>query len=294
MEKKLFKAATDFGVKDRLKIFKNRDLNLLSQSDIITNSGHVRPIDRQLLDVLKKSAVLPLMWETWELRESDFDINLCKEKQILVLGTEEHEEPNDMTMYNGWIGLKILFELGFDGGDVLIIGSPRNLTKPMQAMMKDIGCEVTLIGNFDDADLSYAQFENSWKKISNSVDIIIFAHHGENHPFSAQSKLKFHQLANINPTVKIGVITADIEKSELHESGLTYFPERLASKWFMSYSAAELGYRPVIDLFAAGLKVGQEMMTGRQLFSNLEDAANYTLANSPAMDLQGHLAWVKE
>ena len=59
--------------------------------NIVTNLGFVRPINKQLIDELPSNAVISLMWEPWELREEDIDVNYCVSKDIPVIGTNERD-----------------------------------------------------------------------------------------------------------------------------------------------------------------------------------------------------------
>jgi hypothetical protein len=61
-----------------------------SRFDIITNSGHLRPINREQIMKMKPTAVIPLMYEGWELRKSDLDLLACRERGVRVAGTNEH------------------------------------------------------------------------------------------------------------------------------------------------------------------------------------------------------------
>ena len=98
----------------------------------MTNSCLVRPIDRELIAVLKPTVVIPLMWETWEFRSFDFDFNYCKERGIVVLGTNERQLHCDMLGSIGLCSLKLLFELGFDGGKVFLMGNTHSLAFSMK------------------------------------------------------------------------------------------------------------------------------------------------------------------
>ena len=59
------------------------DYSGIEDADIITNLGSVRPVNSRLINRLKKHAVIPLMWETWEFREEDLDIRECLKKNIM-------------------------------------------------------------------------------------------------------------------------------------------------------------------------------------------------------------------
>src|ERR1700722_16331483 len=44
---------------------------IIAQADIITNSGHLRPLNEEKLRYAKDGVVIPLMYEAWEWREAD-------------------------------------------------------------------------------------------------------------------------------------------------------------------------------------------------------------------------------
>src|SRR6478672_1970860 len=56
-------AARRVGVSERLHITLKKAVEHVADSDIITNSGFVRPIDRTMISWMKPTAVVPLMWE---------------------------------------------------------------------------------------------------------------------------------------------------------------------------------------------------------------------------------------
>ena len=62
---------------------------MVAQADIITNSGHVRPIDAEMIGWMKPTAVIPLMYEAWEFRDADLDLAACQRRGIVVAGTNE-------------------------------------------------------------------------------------------------------------------------------------------------------------------------------------------------------------
>src|SRR5690349_15533376 len=54
------------GVVDRVELVSAKDPGIIGAADIITNSGNVRPIDAETVSHMKPSAVVPLMYESWE------------------------------------------------------------------------------------------------------------------------------------------------------------------------------------------------------------------------------------
>jgi len=54
---------------------------IIAKADIITNSGHLRPLNNEKLQHSKKGVVIPLMYEAWEWRDADLDIEFCKKME---------------------------------------------------------------------------------------------------------------------------------------------------------------------------------------------------------------------
>jgi len=58
--------------------------------DLVTNSGHLRPIDGGIVAQLSPRAVVALMFEAWELRDGDIDVATCARRGVAVVGVDEH------------------------------------------------------------------------------------------------------------------------------------------------------------------------------------------------------------
>src|SRR5215831_11143515 len=55
------KIADMAGVAESIRIVTSKTEDVIKQADIVTNSGHVRPINRQMINSMKPTAVIPLM-----------------------------------------------------------------------------------------------------------------------------------------------------------------------------------------------------------------------------------------
>ena len=62
---------------------------IIAQADIITNSGHLRPLTESLLKHAKDEVVIPLMYEAWEWRDADMDISYIRKRGIKIGATNE-------------------------------------------------------------------------------------------------------------------------------------------------------------------------------------------------------------
>ncbi len=287
------RAAAAFGVADNVEVRIGRFDEGLAQSDIVTNSGFVRPLDSDLLVRLKPTAVIPLMWETWEFRPADLDLDACKARGTLVLGTKEQEPPCDLRFFTGLFALKLLFELEFDGGKVLLLGNSPLPAGAIAGQMRRTGIDLTWVSAEPEGDLRYEQLREHFSSHGQEYDIMVVAEHRHHHRLLGEDGfLDYQEILNINPDLKLGIISGDIDVPQLKASGLRYFPQDISPVGFLSYQPYHMGPRPVLMLYTAGLKVGEAMARARLRGLNPKDAAREALASSPAMDFVGDMAWL--
>ena len=111
------------GVGSLIEIVTEKAPEIIAQSDIITNSGHVRPIDNGIVNWMKPSAVIPLMYEAWEFRPSDLDLAACRHRGIKIGGTNERHPAVDVFSFLGIMAVKLLNDAGISvyGSSILLL-----------------------------------------------------------------------------------------------------------------------------------------------------------------------------
>ncbi len=85
---------------------------IIADADVITNSGHLRPLDQSKLQFAKNGAVIPLMYEAWEWRNADVDIEQVRTKNLKLGATNERHPDVDVFNYLGDMALKMIFDAG--------------------------------------------------------------------------------------------------------------------------------------------------------------------------------------
>ncbi len=90
----------------------NLDPEIIAQADIITNSGHLRPLNESVLAHAKDEMVIPLMYESWEWRDADMDIHYIRNRGFKVGATNERHPDVDVFNYLGDMALKQIFDAG--------------------------------------------------------------------------------------------------------------------------------------------------------------------------------------
>lgn len=290
VERHTLEQARTWGVEDRLEVSFSRPAEQVAEADLITNSGFVRPIDAQMVAAMKPTAVVALMWETWEFRESDLDLPACRERGVLVMGTWETRPPCDMRGYAGPLGVKLLLELGLEvfGSRVALLGAQPSLGRPMYEGLRALGAEVAWFG-VEDAGTAggprpYEELPDWFPAHGASLDVLVVCeHHDPRLLLGDGGLLGYSEMARVNPGLRIAVATGNVDAAGLRASGLARFPAEVRPFGHMSHQPSELGPRPVLELYAAGLKVGQEMARARLRGLDPEAAAEEAKLHSPAM-----------
>ena len=290
------KLAADWGCSERIVVKEDLDGDDLAQADIITNSGHLRPITKEQISQLKSTAVIPLMWETWEFREADLDLNACKKREILVLGTNESVPPCDMKKYSAMIGVKLLLELGLEiaGNTIVLVGSTSTLCSSIKSALRFLGADVVWFShNNSESDFFYPELRDYLRKNAMNIDGVLSAeHHFSDQILGKDGFIDFLEISHLNPDIRIGISCGNIDIDDLKNSKLIYFPKEIVPFGYMSYQSHHLGPLPVMDLFASGLKVGEVMAKGRLSGLSIKNTTIHALGNSPAIDFEGELAWL--
>ena len=247
----LLDLADAWGVNDRVLVTDDRCDTFISQADVVTNLGFVRPLDADFLSRLKKTVALPLMWETWEFREQDMDLGACRRLGIPILGTNEDHPELGTTSFLGPVAIRLLFELEVEvlRSRVVVVGGGK-FAISIRAALVGAGAESVevVVPTKDMGRLA------CW----DSADAIIFAEHRiPDLLLGAGGWLDPIWLANINPAICLAHICGNLNEASLKNAGLRYAPAPIAGLGYMSVTTNFVGPRPLIDLHAAGLRVGE-------------------------------------
>ena len=246
--------AQRWGVADKIP-------SILAQVDIVTNLGFVRPIDKYMIAHLKPTAVLPLMWETWEFREADLDLSECRRKGITVLGTNERAVGLDLFTYVGYLAVKLAFELEIEiyRSKVVVVGSNPFGESSVKAFNK-------LEANIKYIDLSVGASlatESAKSTFRNADLVVLVEHHSPVCLIGSEGQMTVDELLALSPHVSIVHIAGNINREEIDSAAIPCFPQKSAAPGHMSVTTDYLGPKPVIVLHAAGLKVGEAMARAR-------------------------------
>ncbi|MCM2284756.1 MAG: hypothetical protein NDI81_08250 [Desulfobacula sp.] len=233
-------------VSDRIDIFTERTPQIFSQADIITNLGFVRPLDSVVIAHMKSTAVIPLMCETWEFREGDVDIATCNARGIKVYGTNEDYPGLEVFSYSAWLCMKLLHDAHIEiHKSKITIVSTDKFGVVIEKFLACNGINVFLVPKVDvncieDADaLVIADYTRDDQIIGDRGDVTA------------------EEIFGIAPHLTIVQFAGIIDIEAVKKFGLNIYPGIELPSRRMVRTLGELGPSPVVELHAAGLKVGE-------------------------------------
>ena len=244
------------GVADRIEILVNADVShCVSDSDIITNSGFLRPLSENLLSRCKSGAVVPLMYDSWELRDHDVDIEYCRESGIKVAGTWEDHPSIAVFSSVGTLAVKLALEAGFEVyQNRVAVWSDDPFGDISRQAFINTGAESAEIYNNVDALITDLP----------DLDFVYLCDYDESRDyFGPNGIFDIHRMKAVNPTFGMVHLFGRVDASLLKDNGLTVFPQYDGHASHMSCTLGHLGPKPIISLQVAGFRVAQEMIDGR-------------------------------
>jgi hypothetical protein len=234
-------------VANRVTLLDRKDPAKLAEADIVTNSGHVRPLDAATISLMKPGAVIPLMYESWEFRALDVDLAACKERGIAVAGTNERHKSVDVFSYLGVIAVKQLLDAGIAVyGSRLLLLCDNDFAVYIEGGLTAMGAKVDVRASLSCADLQ------------EPLDAVVVALKPKDR--EVLSAFDAERLASTQPGTLVAQFWGDIDRERLADLGLPMTPPVAPPRGHMGILLSDAGPDGVVRLQAAGLKVGQVLL----------------------------------
>jgi hypothetical protein len=239
------------GVDARIELVGQKQRSIVEAADIVTNSGHVRPIDEEMIGWMKPTAVIPLMYETWELRPGDLDVAACRRKGILIAGTNERHAGVDIFSFLGVMAVRLLHDAGVAVYESSVLVACDNGFGPfIQRGLEGAGAAVELVANIADA------------KASAVHDAILVAKTPRPHPIVSDDEAR--RIAAEWPGAVVAQYFGDLDRATLSALGVPVWPRLEPRAGHMGILPAEVGPEPTVRLQSGGLKAGEVLWRYRE------------------------------
>ena len=267
--------ANRWGISDQIEVIFSREDERIGKADVVTNLGFVRPLDAPFLIRLKPTAVIPLMFETWEYRHADLDLAECKRLGISVLGTNEHHRGLRIFEYVGLLAVRLLFDIEVEifRSRIVVIGSGEFAE---QVVTKLLGAKayVTFLFSGRKGSLRSLKARQAFR----DADAVVIVELKSHRPLIGQNgEIGAEELFAINPHLAITHICGSVDREALEAVGFRCHPNQFGTPGFMSVTTDYLGPRPLIDLHTAGLKIGEELAKARRRGLSSQEAERFVL-----------------
>lgn len=241
-------------VRRRVEVRFERTVDMFAAADVITNSGHVRPITGQFAEAIRVDAVVALMFEKWEIQAGrvDLDLDLLHGRGVAVAGTNERHPAVDVFSYLGPMAVAQLSDAGvsaYGGRVALYCNNP--FLEYVASGLRATGAQVAVNPDFDGLLSGPA------------VDAIVIA----TTPGTGQALTndQFVQLSAARPDMVVCQFWGDFDRAVLMEQGIEFWPPLDPGAGHMGVLPSRVGPEPIVRLQAGGLKVGQVLRTPPQL-----------------------------
>jgi len=241
-------------VRDQIRIVESIAGAEIRRADIVTNSGHLRPLDAIFVSQMKPDAVIPLMYESWELRPGEVDLDLCRQRGIRVAGTNECHPDVGVFQYLGILALQGLLHCRIPvcfSRILLICDNP--FARHIAKTLVDCGVELEVFeGTPLPEDIKAAR-----RRITESrdYDAVVVASTPCLEPIIGRAGESQYSPRQIGTFEAIVQIWGDLDRSCMPH--VLCYPPREPRRAHMGILLSELGPEPIVRLQAAGLKVGE-------------------------------------
>ncbi len=253
----------------------NLSPEIIAQADVITNSGHLRPLDNQLLAHAKDEMVIPLMYEAWEWRDADMDINYIRTRGFKMGATNERHPDVDVFSYLGDMALKQIFEAGLCAYRNKFVLLCNNDFGPYIARVLAGLCDGLAVIDKDENKTKYNPDEIDWiggfpdvkipASFRNAEAIIFTAYPFDQAWIGEKTAVSIQQIQSQLSDPYILRFAGDLDESLLSKKRVRIFPSHVHSG-HMGILPSAIGNDPIIRLQAGGLKVGELLSKGETNF----------------------------
>ena len=235
------------GVESRLEIITQKAREIVNQADIITNSGHVRPIDAEMISWMKEGAVIPLMYEAWEFRDTDLDLEACRKRGIQVAGTNERHPAVDVFSFLGDMAIKLLLDMGVALSHSRVLALCDNDFAPfIERGLTGAGVNVVIRESLHQAPSD------------GSFDAIIVALEPQAEPVITAADAAI--ISKRWPSTALAQFWGDVDHSALQAEGVSVWPPSPPAPGHMAILPSDVGPESVVRLQSGGLKVGEVLL----------------------------------
>jgi hypothetical protein len=227
---------------------------VLARADVITNSGHLRPLDEALLRHARSDVVVPLMYEAWEERAEDLDLAYLRSRGIRVPATNERHPAVDVFSYLGELAVRQIHLSGLSlhrNRFVLLCNNP---FRPfLERTLRELCGDLVVVETF--AELT------ARLPLHDVAGIVLAAYPFDQEWIGPDGVVPADFVAENLPGATVLRFAGHVDEASLSKHEIAYYPDSVPMG-HMGTLLSDLGPDPVIRLQAGGLKAAEVALAG--------------------------------
>ncbi len=237
------------GVSGRISVIEELSPQILGMTDIVTNSGHLRPLDAALIEHLPQRAVIGLMFEGWEFRTDDIDRAACLRRGIPIVGVNERHPAVGVFAFLGPLCVRLLHDAGLSAAGRRI------------AVLCDNPFAPFLADGLTAAGASAEIFDSADAVPSGPWDVVVVSLRPEDDRLRLADR-EIEHLAHVAPGALLAQFWGDIDRDAARRHGFSICPPNAPHPGHMAILLGALGPEPIIRLQTGGLRAAEIIHRG--------------------------------
>ena len=237
------------GVAARIAVHEELTADLAGTATVVTNSGHLRPLDRRLIGWLRQDAVVPLMFESWEidLGRDDVDLDALRARGVRFAGTNERNPAVGVFGFLGPMAVRLLTDaaVAVRGSRLVVL-----CDNPFRPFLVDgltaAGAVVTAAERLADVELG------------EEVDAVLVALRPTGQPVLDAADAG--RIAREAPTAVLAQFWGDLPRDDCDRLGVPVTPAVAPAAGHMGVLPSAVGPDPIVRLQTGGLKVAEVLL----------------------------------
>ena len=234
---------------DSIAVIESLSPEILGTVDIVTNSGHLRPLDAALIEHLSPRAVIGLMFEGWEFRGEDLDRAACLQRGIPIVGVNERHPAVGVFPFLGPLCVRLLHDAGMPVAGQHV------------AVLCDNPFASFLIDGLSAAGASAELFDSADAVPPGRWDAVVVSLRPEDDRLRLADR-EIEHLARVAPGAVLAQFWGDIDRDAAGRHGFALWPPQAPHPGHMAILLGALGPEPIVRLQTGGLRAAEIVHRG--------------------------------
>jgi hypothetical protein len=244
---------------------------IVAAADVITNSGHLRPLDPARMQHARSSAVVPLMYEAWEWRDADVDLSYLRSRGIQVGATNERHPDIDVFGYLGEMAVKQVHDAGLSVYRNRFVLVCNNAFGPYIARTLSALSDGVLVIDEDRHRAAYGGLDIDWaggfprleipESYRRSAALVLATYPFDQTWIAPDGPIRTSQIAGQLEHPLVLRYVGDVDTASLADARIGFHPPEVASG-HMGVLPSAIGPDSIARLQSGGLKVAELLLKG--------------------------------